>query len=284
MPLQKLSEELYKAFDQGDYTQCQKILPPIRIELIKHNLLVPLLNDNTNKNKINDLRISQRILEIGVLSSLLSHNYTNFENYFSQLKPFYLNKKLYHKHELNTDTTKIISLNLLYLLSKGLISKFHIELEIIYNSNQYNIDQDKYLQFPINLERNLMEGNYIKIWKLLNQTTNLPCFEYEHFIDTLIHALRFEISKSIEKTYKFLPINNCKNLLYFPQEQSDSQFEKELLEEFNINNWRFENGNIYFDQIEEDEDLDLDSGNEPIKENPIIKNVLNYSEQIESIV
>ncbi|KAK6205160.1 putative nuclear integrity protein [Scheffersomyces amazonensis] len=281
MSLQKLTAELYQSFEQGNYEQCQKLLPPIRIELIKHNLLVPLLNNTTTKNQINDLKISQRILEIGVLSSLLTNNYTGFENFFSQLKPFYLNKKLYHKHELNTDTTKIISLNLLYLLSKGLISNFHIELEIIFNSDQYNIEQDKYLQFPINLERNLMEGNYIKIWKLLNQKTNLPCIEYEHFIDTLIHALRFEISKSIDKTYKFLPINNCKNLLYFPQELSDSEFEKALFEEFGINNWRLENGNIYFDKS--DGDIDLE-GEEESQEHAVIKNVLGYSEQIESIV
>lgn len=274
MSLQKLTGELYQLFEQGEYEKCQQILPSIKLELIKHNLLLPLPNNSETKDQINDLAISQRIFEIGALSSLLTNNYQSFENYVSQLKPFYNNSKLHHKPIVNTDSSKVISLYLLYLLSQGLISKFHIELEIIYNSSIYDIDQDNYLQFPINLEKNLMEGNYIKIWKLLKNDSNLPCKEFNHFIDTLIHALRFEIAKSIEKTYKSLPINNCKNLLYFPQEVSDSKFESTLKLEYDVNHWNFNNGVITFTNVDE-----------KINENDnIIHNVLSYAEQIESII
>lgn len=279
MSLQKLTAELYQSFDSKNYTQCQKILPPIKIELIKHNLLVPLSSNTHTGDLLNDLKIAQKIFEIGALSSLLSNDYRSFENYFAQLRPFYDNILLQSKTtEINTDRTKIVSLYLLYLLSQGSISKFHVELETIYNSNQYDVDKDKYLQFPINLERNLMEGNYIKIWKLLKESDNkLPCQEYTHFIDTLVTALRFEISRSLERTYTSLPINNCKNLLYFPQEQSDSVFEKILKEELEVENWVFKNGKIIFDIKDEE---DLDGGNNTT----IINNVLSYAEQIESIV
>lgn len=273
MSLQKLTGELYQLFEQEKYEQCQKILPPIKLELIKHNLLLPLPNNSETKDQLNDLRISQRILEIGALSSLLTNNYQSFENYVSQLKPFYNNTQLHNKPIHNNDSTKVISLYLLYLLSQGLISKFHIELEIIYNSSIYDLE-DKYLSFPIDLEKNLMEGNYIKIWKLLKNDSHLPCKEFNHFIDTLIHALRFEIAKSIEKTYKSLPINNCKNLLYFPQELSDSKFEATLKSEFEVNHWQFNDGSITFANVDEN-----------VNENDsIIHNVLSYAEQIESII
>ncbi|ABN66500.2 predicted protein [Scheffersomyces stipitis CBS 6054] len=277
MSLQKLTAELYSSFERGDYSQCQNILPPIKIELIKHNLLVPVASNSQTKDQVNDLKIAQRILEIGALSSLLSNNYQSFENFVAQLKPFYANIQLHpsSKKHANSDATKIKSLYLLYLLSQGLISKFHTELEVIYNSNHDDIENDKYLQFPINLERNLMEGNYNKIWKLLKEDKNLPCQEFAHFIDTLIQALRFEIAKSIEKTYESIPINNCKNLLYFPQEQSDAVFEKELSEELEVENWKFENGIIYFDKNETV--LNADNSN-------VIHNVLNYAEQIDSII
>jgi len=275
MSLQKLTAELYALFEQEKYAECQSLLPPIKIELIKHNLLVPLLSNTQTKDQVNDLRIAQRILEIGALSSLLSNNYQSFENYVAQLRPFYSNAKLYHKHELDTDATKIKLLYLLYLLSQGLISKFHTELEIIYNSPQYDVEKDKFLQFPVHLERNLMEGNYIKIWRLLKEEKNLPCQEYKHFIDTLIQALRFEIAKSIEKTYESIPVNNCKSLLYFPQEQSDAVFEKTLQEELEVENWKFDNGVIYF--VKNETELSGNNSN-------VITNVLNYAEQIESIV
>ena len=241
MSLQKLTAEIYSLFGKGDYQGCQQLLAPIKLELVKHDLLVPLPSNTTDKNQINDLRIAQRILEIGALSSLLTNNYSGFENYFAQLRPFYSNPKLHNlqKVHINTDITKIISLYLLYLLSQGLISKFHVELEVIYNSSQYDAQQDKYLQFPINLESNLMEGNYIKIWKLLKEEKNLPCQEYTHFVDTLINALRFEIAKSLEKTYDSIPISNCKNLLYLPQELSDANFEKTLKETYQVDNWKF---------------------------------------------
>ena len=216
-------------------------------------------------------------MEIGALSSLLTNNYSGFENYFAQLRPFYSNPKLHNlqKVHINTDITKIISLYLLYLLSQGLISKFHVELEVIYNSSQYDAQQDKYLQFPINLESNLMEGNYIKIWKLLKEEKNLPCQEYTHFVDTLINALRFEIAKSLEKTYDSIPISNCKNLLYLPQELSDANFEKTLKETYQVDNWKFEDGVIYFTKNENETNVDNQS---------VIKNLLGYAEQIESIV
>lgn len=277
MSLQKLTAEIYSLFGKGDYQGCQQLLAPIKLELVKHDLLVPLPSNTTDKNQINDLRIAQRILEIGALSSLLTNNYSGFENYFAQLRPFYSNPKLHNlqKVHINTDITKIISLYLLYLLSQGLISKFHVELEVIYNSTQYDAQQDKYLQFPINLESNLMEGNYIKIWKLLKEEKNLPCQEYTHFVDTLINALRFEIAKSLEKTYDSIPISNCKNLLYLPQELSDANFEKTLKETYQVDNWKFEDGVIYFTKNENETNVDNQS---------VIKNLLGYAEQIESIV
>lgn len=277
MALPKLAGELYQLFDQERYEECQQLLPPIKIELIKHNLLVPLPSNSDTADQLNDLKIAERILEIGALSSLLTHNYQSFENFFASLRPFYSSPKSHGKNETNTDSTKITSLYLLYLLSQGLISKFHVELETIYNSRQFNVEKDDYLQFPINLERNLMEGNYIKIWKLLQNDSSLPCKEYIHFTETLIKTLRYEIAKSIEKTNDSIPISNCKTLLYFPQEQSDLAFEEVLKRELEVENWEFRSGIIYFNNLRAQDSTSADNS-------AIIRNVLNYAEQIESIV
>merc|ERR1712080_644356 len=120
-----------------------------------------------------------------------------------------------------------------------------------------------------------MGGNYIKIWNLLKEDSNLPCKEFTHFADTLINALRFEIAKSLEKTYDSIAISNCKSLLYSPQELSDLTFEQTLKESLDLTNWKFDQGVIYFTKVENEETVDNEA---------IIKNVLGYAEQIESIV
>lgn len=277
MSLQKLTAELYSLFEKEDFAKCHQLLAPVKIELIKHNLLVPTAQNTLTSDQVNDIKIAQRILEIGALSSLLMNDYLGFENYFAQLKPFYSNDKIHNlkKPHLNTDATKIISLYLLYLLSKGSVSQFHVELESISNSDQYNVEEDKYLRFPIELESNLMEGNYIKIWTLLKEEKKLPCKEFTHFVTTLVDALRLEIAKSLENSYASIPISNCKNLLYLPQELSDSSLEQMLRDSVDVSNWKFENGTIYFNQVEQENEVDNEK---------IIKNVLTYAEQIESIV
>lgn len=278
MALQKLTAELYQLFESEKYDQCQKLLPPIKIELIKHNLFVPNPNFGNDVDHLNDLKVAQRILEIGLLLLLLTDNYQSFEHYVAQLKPFYNYGKLHPKREVNTDTTKIISLYLVYLLSQGLISNFHLELEVLYNSSKFDVDRDHYLQFPISLEKNLMEGNYIKIWKLLGDERNLPCKEYKLFIATLINALRFEIAKSLDKTYDSIPISNCKNLLFFPQEMAESTVEDILKNELNVTNCTFSNGRVVFNND------DLNSVSDTASKSGIIENLLNYAEQMESIV
>lgn len=277
MSLPKLAEELYQLFDKSQYAECQRLLPAVKLELIKHNLLVPLVANTGNLDQINDLKIAERILEIGALSALLTNDNGAFERFFASLAPFYGSRKLHAQPEINTDTTKIISLNLVYLLSQGLISDFHVHLETIFNSPQYNIEKDKYLAFPVLLERNLMEGNYIKIWKLLQNEEALPCGEYRHFTATLINTLRHEIAKSIEHTNDCIPVSNCKTLLYFPQESSNKAFEEALRTDLDVSSWVFHDDVIYFNNGRANAAVAQDNG-------AIIANVLNYADQIESIV
>ncbi|GEQ71057.1 hypothetical protein JCM33374_g4738 [Metschnikowia sp. JCM 33374] len=276
MALPKLAEELYASFDAENYEKCQTLLPPIKIELIKHNLLVPTYANTSTDEQLNDLKIAERILEIGALSSLLAAEYSSFENYFASLRPFYGSNKLHAQREANTDFTKIISLYLIYLLSQGQISKYHVELEAIYSSPLINVEKDHFLQYPIDLERNLMEGNYIKIWKLLQDDATLPCTEYTHFTDSLRNTLRVEIARSLEKTNVSIPITNCKTLLYYPQEQSDLAFEQALVSELDVKNWVFRNGVVYFDNGEKNDSASDNAAT--------IRNVLSYADQIESIV
>ena len=52
MSLQKLTAEIYSLFGKGDYQGCQQLLAPIKLELVKHDLLVPLPSNTTDKTKL----------------------------------------------------------------------------------------------------------------------------------------------------------------------------------------------------------------------------------------
>lgn len=273
MALSKLTAELYALYDNQQYDKCQQLLPPIQVELIKTNLFVPLAQNTASADSTNDLKVLQRIFEIGALLALLTNAYPQFENFFAQLRPFYQLRAL-HGPEKDTETTKIISLWLLYLLLQGWTLRFHVELELLVNSPLYDIGADRYLQFPIALERHLMEGNYIKIWRLLH-AEDQACPEYTRFIGTLTHALRLEIAKLIDKTYTSLPVSNAKNMLYFPQEMGTLQFEQALRDDLGVS-WRFDGLTIVIDRTEPADDLAGPAA--------VVNNVLNYADQIESIV
>lgn len=276
MALPKLAEELYLLFADGKYAECHTLLPPIKIELFKNNLLVPLPSNTQQNTQLNDLKIAERILEIGALALLFQSDYAAFEAHFASLRPFYACRHLHTGNATDTEATKIVSLYLIHLLSCGLVSKFHVELGAIYNTGTFAVEKDKYLRYPIELEKNLMEGNYIRIWKLLQNDASLPCPEFRHFKDTLVNTLRCEIAKSLEKTNKKIPIGNCKTLLYFPQEQSDLAFEQVLKQELDVNSWVFRDGFIHFLPEQRNESSSDNAA--------IIKNVLCYAELIESIV
>lgn len=276
MALSKLSQDLYHLFDKKEYDQCLKVLTPVKIELIKHNLLVPLPLNTKSSDQINDLKIAERLLEIGAFSLLLSNEYSIFENYFLSLTPFYSSSKLHSQGEVNTDRTKVIALNLLYLLSQGLTLRFHIELESIFSSPLVDVEKDLFLRYPVEFERNLMEGNYLKAWKLLQNDSLVPCTEFSHFKESLVTTLRYEIARSLEKTNASIPISNCKTLLYYPQESSDSAFETLVKELLDAGHWNFEPPVVHFVTEQKSHSVSDNSA--------IIKNVLSYAEQIESIV
>lgn len=276
MALSKLTAELYQLYEQKQYESCRKLLVPIKIELVRNNLLVAAASNTQTADQVNDLKISERILEIGAFSALYLQDHAGFEATFASLRPFYSSPKLHGNRETNSEATKTIALYLLYLLAQGKTSAFHVELESIYNSPTYNAEKDQYLQFPIELERNLMEGNYIKIWKLLQNKNSIPCKEFDVFTTTLVNTLRYEIARSLEKTNESIPISNCKTLLYFPQEQSDAAFEKALKSELKVEDWEFKGDLIYFPSSK--------SLNQVTDSSSTIANVLNYAEQIESIV
>ncbi|SCU95612.1 LADA_0G16512g1_1 [Lachancea dasiensis] len=259
-----LIRSLNAAFSKGDNNSCLQLLTPIKIELIKNNLLVPdLVRARNNEGYLNDLESARKILEIGALCSVRNRDFESFQSFSSQLRVFYFSH--IPKLEDSENRSKLISLYLLILLSQGDVTRFHSELEFL-GKRLGNMEEDTFLSYPIKVEKWLMEGSYQRAWNLLNNESKVE--EFNIFTQTLMDAIREEIGRNTELSYKRLPLFNVKALLFFESEKDTEQFAL-------ARGWKVVSGSIVFD---EEETLQDDH------QANIVEKTLDYAINLESIV
>ncbi|CCH63006.1 hypothetical protein TBLA_0I03530 [Henningerozyma blattae CBS 6284] len=268
--LSDLVKSLSIANESKDYISCEKLLGPIKVELIKAGLLIHDMNQSCiekaerDSTYLNDLNIAKHILEIGALVSIHTLNFESFQNYFSQLRVYYFSN--YSKVNESSEKSKLISLNLLIFLSNGDITKFHSELEYL-SKIIPNLEEDQLYSYPIKLEKWLMEGAYQRAWDLIESGSKVP--EFSIFTDTLGKAIREEIAQNTELGYSELPLSNIKALLFFNSEKDVEGFALER-------GWNISNGIIKFQNDEISEPTEAKSSN--------IEKGLNYAINLENIV
>lgn len=127
------------------------------------------------------LSLAREVLETGALLSISFQQTEAFTRYYQQLLPFYeLPPSAFsnNKHDNDDDDddiddidgdeserSKITGLYLLLLLTQGDYAGFHTVLEGLGVEMEGGIiGEDKYVQYPIKLERWLMEGSYDRVW------------------------------------------------------------------------------------------------------------------------
>ncbi|CAG57870.1 uncharacterized protein GVI51_A04609 [Nakaseomyces glabratus] len=261
--LTDLVAKINQSYNSKDFSTCKKLLPAVKIELIKNNILIPDVN-NTNEQYLQDILFTRKIFEIGALVSIYTLDFEQFYSYFAQLRTFYFSKN--EKLSQSEDKSKIISLYLLTLLSEGDVTKFHSELEY-FDKHIQNIEEDQLLSYPIKVDRWLMEGSYQKAWGLLEAGSKVP--EFDVFTKTLMNAIRDEIARNTELAYKNLPLTSIKALLFINNEKETELFAKER-------GWKISRGTIYFHE---------ENANELDEEKlDIVDKALDYAINIESIV
>lgn len=262
--LPELVKSLSVAFDLKKYDSCQKLLPTIKVELIKNNLVIPDFS-NQNEAYLNDLNVTKNFFEVGALVSIYCSDIDSFQNYFAQLRVFYFSPNQQLAESENK--SKILGLYMLILLSQGEITKFHSELEFL-SKHIRDLEGDELLSYPIRVERWLMEGSYQKAWDLLRSGSKQQ--EFNVFTETLMNAIREEIAQNTEMAYEKLPLSNIKVLLFFNSEKEAEQFAVQR-------GWKVANGSVEFEEAEEEKET-------PLEGTHLIERTLDYAINLESIV
>lgn len=172
-----LQDILRKLKSSHNYSDTSSLLSKAKIALLKLKALTPLPNTPSSV-----LLLAREVFEAGALLSIRAKDSAAFTRYVHQLTPFYElpAERLSPAH---SEKNKITGLYLLLLLTQGDYSGFHTELEGLEMRKGKDlgaVEKDRYLGYPIKLERWLMEGSYDLVWKAM-ASREVPSEEYGVF-------------------------------------------------------------------------------------------------------
>ena len=168
---------------ENDQNVVGSLLSKAKIALLKANALTPSPNTPTDV-----LSAARTIYEAGALYAITSRQPDAFVRYYFQLLPFWSLPESRLPVE-GSQREKITGLYLLLLLVKGDYAGFHTELEGI---EMRGVDawKDKYLGYPVKIERWLMEGAYDRVWGAMREG-EVPGVEFSVFQDVRAPVSRF---------------------------------------------------------------------------------------------
>jgi 26S proteasome regulatory subunit N12 len=174
MAERELQDILRKLKSSHDYSTSSSLLSKAKITLLKLKALIPQPNTPPSV-----LLAAREVFELGALLSIRAKDPAAFTRYVHQLTPFYElpADKLPSTH---SEKNKITGLYLLLLLTQGDYAGFHTELEGLALREGAPVEDDRYLGYPIKLERWLMEGSYDLVWKAM-ASREVPSEEYSVF-------------------------------------------------------------------------------------------------------
>ncbi|PSR92319.1 26S proteasome regulatory subunit rpn12 [Coniella lustricola] len=262
--LQQLLTQLKSSASSLSYTDAAALLSKAKLQLLKLSALSP----STPPQPQPILALARETYEQGALHSIRARDPDAFTRYVTQLAPFYELPAAVLPPQL-AERNKVTGLYLLLLLTQGRYAEFHSELESLSTreggGGSVDVEGDRFLGYPIRLERWLMEGSYDRIWKAM-KSREVPSEEYAVFSEILTSQIRSEIASSSERAYPNLPISSTKSLLFLDSEGAVIEFAKSR-------GWLLKDGMIYFPKESEGDLSKL-----------VIANALGYARELETIV
>ena len=167
--LTKVLSQLHSHSQQSP-EKIASLLSKAKRNLLELNALLP-----TPTTPPHILLLARETLETGALMSIRLQQPDAFTRYYQQLLPFYelsdsSFKSSHHEaHGAHTkgQRSKVTALYLLLLLTKGDYAGFHTVLEgleVEEAGKGGGLRKDEFIQYPVELERWLMEGSYDRVW------------------------------------------------------------------------------------------------------------------------
>ena len=195
---------------------------------------------------IPEFELAREVNELEMELSCICQNEKAFELAYLQTKPFYFD---YIKGILPNQSEKYlyyVGLYLLFLLSNNRTTDFSTELELLNTKDRSN----PYIKVSLDIEQFIVEGNYSHMANLKNSTDE----NYNYYLNKFDDTIRYQIARSMEKSYESLDNNNAIQLLMLKNENDLNEFVKQQNENPREDReiiWKKEGGKIKFIPINE---------------------------------
>ncbi|KAI3384751.1 hypothetical protein SNEBB_006988 [Seison nebaliae] len=269
--LHKNLMSLWRKQDARVGDDIDKILIQIKKECINLNFMP----DEATDIMAPELLLMRDVLEISTMRAIDRKDVEQFEKQYDQLTSYY--NDYGSLLQQSATYTQMKGLYLLFLLAKNRLAEFHAAIESI---DPNLLQDDVYIQHPIQLEQHLTEGSYHKIFLA---KANLPSERYGLFIDLLLDTIRNEIGRGIQESYKKMKVSEARRMLFFG-EKDDKSFRKYIEK----NRWKFNEKKDYlvFDVVEKDKDVNPNDIATPlsIPVKDVGLRLLDYAKQLERII
>lgn len=179
---QQLQQILTQLKSTPNYADARTLLSKAKLLLLKLNALSPAPSTSSQPSQT-ILALARETYEQGALHSIRARDPEAFTRYVTQLAPFYELPAAVLPPNL-PERNKVTGLYLLLLLTQGRYAEFHSELESLSTreggGGSVDVEGDRFLGYPIRLERWLMEGSYDRVWKAM-KSREVPSEEYAVF-------------------------------------------------------------------------------------------------------
>ena len=160
----------------------------INMQMLLNKIKFAALSKSTQSSEDENTWIET--LEMAAFIYLRVNDFVNFVSYAQQLKQYYYGPDP-HPRKITDRSAAIVGLYLLYLLVCDRIGDFHVDLELI----PKHILTHPFVEYPITLEKAMMEGNYAKVYKAAHDPVPLP--EFKIFLAPLASAVQTKASNSL---------------------------------------------------------------------------------------
>jgi 26S proteasome regulatory subunit N12 len=165
-----------------------------------------------------EFELAREVNELEMELSCICKNERAFELSYLQEKPFYFDY-IKDQNILPKQSDKYlyyVGLYLLFLLSNNRTTDFSTELELLDNKDKDN----PYIKVSLDIEQFIVEGNYSHMAKLKNSTDD----NYNYYLNKFDDTIRYQIARSMEKSYEYLKWDNAMQLLMLKNENDLNEF------------------------------------------------------------
>ena len=165
-----------------------------------------------------EFELAREVNELEMELSCICKNERAFELSYLQEKPFYFDY-IKDQNILPKQSDKYlyyVGLYLLFLLSNNRTTDFSTELELLDNKDKDN----PYIKVSLDIEQFIVEGNYSHMSKLKNSSD----VNYKYYLNKFDDTIRYQIARSMEKSYENLKWDNAMQLLMLKNENDLNEF------------------------------------------------------------